>query len=127
MDIDMFSVNCGPLEIVEEAIEALSEETKMRLRSNEIKLGAYANGTDVKVVKNMRFRVDDTEGRKDRFRHIENDEFIRHTKKLLKMGVTCVGGCCGITDTTIREIANLQSRTNYSIFKHPHLASGMKR
>lgn len=129
MDIDMFGVNCGPLEIVEEAIEFLSEETKHRLKENAIKLGAYANGTDVKVVKKKRFSVEDADNRSERFRVIENDEFLRHTKKLIKLGVDCVGGCCGITDCTIREISGLDptSSTNYSIFKHPFIANNWRR
>jgi len=129
MNIDMFGINCGPLEIVEETMACLTEETKGRLKLNEIKLGAYANGTDVKVVKTKRFSVDDTEGRGDRFRVIENDEFLRHTKKLWQLGVECVGGCCGITDPTIKEISQLDptASMNYSIFKHPFIAKNWRR
>jgi homocysteine S-methyltransferase len=84
-----FLVNCAAIPVIERAIEGLIERAK-------IPLGCYANNgvPDEK----LGWRFDE---------EVPPSAFAEHAERVVEMGVSIVGGCCGTTPEHIRAIAKV--------------------
>lgn len=82
-----FLVNCAPPAIIERAIESIAPYSQMPY-------GGYANNGTPDDQVGWRFD-----------RELAPFQFAEHIEKLLSLGSTIVGGCCGTTPAHIKEIS----------------------
>jgi len=98
--VKMFSLNCAHPDHIVEGYTHLTNETRESLKRLGIELGAYANSTVKEVFEANGFTLEKNRPRDKKLL----SEYVLHAEKWRKLGVTCFGGCCGVTS---REIQNL--------------------
>jgi len=98
--VKMFSLNCAHPDHIVEGYSHLTKETRETLKKLGIELGAYANSTVKEVFEANGFTLEKSRPRDKKLL----SEYVLHAEKWRKLGVTCFGGCCGVTS---REIHNL--------------------
>lgn len=104
--------NCATPEMCSQALAAIPEGMRRRLRRAKIALGAYPNlNSDVEKRQSSGFDVAKQAAGEERVRKIArradvtDDVLRRHLDEWTAAGVACVGGCCGSTPSDIRVIA----------------------
>jgi S-methylmethionine-dependent homocysteine/selenocysteine methylase len=80
----VFLVNCAGMKAIEDAIKNTAE-------SCTIPFGGYANNGMPDEVNGWRFTDE-----------ISEEKFSEHCKRLLEMGATVIGGCCGMSPCHIK-------------------------
>jgi len=98
--VKMFALNCAHPDHIVEGYEQLTKETRESLKRLGIELGAYANSTVKEVFEANGFTLEKARPRDKKML----SEYVTHAERWRKLGVTCFGGCCGVTS---REIQNL--------------------
>jgi len=98
--VKMFALNCAHPDHIVEGYEELTKETRENLKRLGIELGAYANSTVKEVFEANGFTLEKARPRDKKML----SEYVTHAERWRKLGVTCFGGCCGVTS---REIQNL--------------------
>jgi len=100
--IQMFSLNCAHPDHIEEALMSLSENTKREFKSRGIRLGAYANS----VVKEAWNPENAYSGENVRVRDSRiKSNYVRYALRWNHLGVDCIGGCCGVGNEEIQNLA----------------------
>lgn len=110
-NICMFSLNCAPVDHIEDSLNALSAETKKRLAANGIKLGVYANATHTEDFEEEKFDSSDISEKRLQTDKEVIQNYVAHALNWIKHGVTCIGGCCKVEPDTIAEIAKLNNKS----------------
>ena len=85
---EAFLANCASMAVIESAVERIASQAK-------IPFGGYANNGTPDDLAGWRFD-----------REVHPDEFASHARRLVDMGASIVGGCCG---TAPEHIAALSS------------------
>jgi len=99
--VKMFALNCAHPDHIVEGYSQLTNETRESLKRLGIELGAYANSTVKEVFEANGFTLEKARPRDRKLL----SEYVSHAERWRKLGVTCFGGCCGVTS---REIQNLR-------------------
>lgn len=85
----VFLVNCAGMKVIENVVKNITE-------SCIIPFGGYANNGMPDELTGWRF-TDEVSG----------EEFSEHCKRLLEMGATVIGGCCGMSPDHIKSARRL--------------------
>lgn len=109
LKISLIGFNCAPPEDITEALRAIPQSLKDELKRFGVGMGAYANPIDPKCLEkydmselNEGGEVPKTTYRKD----ITPKSYLNHVDKWHKLGVTHVGGCCGMGPLFIQSLSN---------------------
>lgn len=90
---EAFLVNCAAIPVIEEAVTFIAEKAKLPY-------GAYANNGTVDGGSGWRFD-----------REVGTQVFSEHAMRLVKIGCSIIGGCCGTTPDHIAAIAKELHKT----------------
>jgi len=125
-DIPLLSFNCGTMEQCSDALEAIPEGLRQRLRNAKIALGIYPNlnsGSEKRQSKGFdhaKQKSDEGGPAKKIARREdleEGDLLCRFCDEWVAAGVTYIGACCGSTPDDIQGIA-AHLKHHWSTSKH---------
>lgn len=105
--------NCGPPEVCTQAVEAIPEALRQRLRDAKVALGVYANlnaGAEKRqanawAVSKLRAADGEKSSKIARREDMTDALLQRFCDEWLHLGITQIGGCCGSTPEDISVIA----------------------
>ena len=94
--INYIFFNCSPINYIDKAIEYIHKEN--------INIGAYPN-KHKKTLNNFNLNLNFE--KEDNYKDISKEEFVIYANKWKNLGVSIIGGCCGINEVFIKELSKL--------------------